>query len=297
MKKSFIVLLMAFVCLLGDCLTKNHAKQVVIVNQQQEVADSVLQILELTGIEYDGSLADIVAQTQQSWLRKPDQERWQMEQEVIEHEQSIKHVFDTLGLYTAVEPTYQEYDYVLILGALFSRIKDRLAYVLYLWNKGVRFKQIVFLGAARPAVAAQGENMQEYLDWIGRDGLDMQEPQTETDVMKFVYHHMSMPDEVKNLPVTFIDTPMLENSIGVVRRPTTGNTIDWWLKEDPKPGSCLFVSNQPYVGYQNSVVQTLMPKSFTVETVGTGCDALVKTEIMLDTLARLLYQEQKRLMS
>lgn len=78
-------------------------------------------------------------------------------------------------------------------------------------------------------------------------------------------------------------------------RPTTGDTVDSWLQSNLISGSCLVISNNPYVGYQDSVVRTLLPNDFKIETVGNKCSLSVVIAVYLDNLVRWLYQEQKRL--
>ena len=83
---------------------------------------------------------------------------------------------------------------------------------------------------------------------------------------------------------------------GILKRPTTPDTVLDWLKIKPHPGLCLAISNQPYVLYQDSVLKTVLPPSFTVETIGEKMDETsYNVSLLLDNLARFLYQEAKRL--
>lgn len=295
MNKKIALLFLITLGFFSNCSLSKKEKSVEVVDCKKRVSSDVLKLLELTGVQHDGTLDDTVKQTQDQWLRKPGQERWDIEKYTIQNEQELWTVFSKLGLCDAAKPQYQEYEHALILGALFKRIADRMQYLVDLWKQGTRFKSIVMLGGARPVVEAQGENLESYLAWLGQESLDQNLPETETDVLKFVYDHIDMPEEMKALPVVFVDVPMLQNSSGSLRRPTTGDTIEWWLKTDPTPGRCLFVSSQPYVGYQQSVVKTFLPSNFMVDTVGSKCSGTLNIGVMLDNLARWLYQENKRL--
>ena len=97
---------------------------------------------------------------------------------------------------------------------------------------------------------------------------------------------------MRTLPITFIDATV---PAGKPPRPNTADTIDAWLAGSPKPGSCLFVSNQPYAGYQKSVVDTIMSKGFSVEIIGPAAAENLEVAKYLDTIARWMYQENKRL--
>ena len=74
-------------------------------------------------------------------------------------------------------------------------------------------------------------------------------------------------------------------------RPDTAGTLRAWLEENPEPGSSLFVSNQPYVGYQGAVVRGIISESFQPETVGAGSQNPPNITVCLDTVAKWLYAE------
>jgi len=294
MKKLWIISLLS-IFFVSDCsLTKDTSRSSV-VDGHGEVSSHIVRLLELTGISHDGTLEDIVDQTQSYWLRKPDQERWHIEQYITKHEDEIRSIFDKLGMSQAIKPMHQEYDYVLIMGGLFKTIILRLQYAIDFWKQGVRFKKIVFLGGARPAVDQRGEHVQAYTEWLEVNTLNEQEPQTESEIMKFVYKHIQMPEGMRELPVQFIDAAMISQEDGSMRRPATDDIINDWLVTNPVPGYCLFISTQPYVGFQDAVVKTYVPKDFNIDTVGPVYNSSLNIGIILDNLARWLYQEKKRL--
>ncbi len=78
-----------------------------------------------------------------------------------------------------------------------------------------------------------------------------------------------------------IETPTLNRSA----------TFKLWLNEKSLPDSILAFSNQPYVGYEHAVFKTLIPKEFSIETVGPKANAIMSVDVFLDNLARWLYQE------
>jgi hypothetical protein len=79
---------------------------------------------------------------------------------------------------------------------------------------------------------------------------------------------------------------------GTLRRPNTQDTIDEWLRSyNPQPGSILALSNQPYIGYQDAVLRKALPKTFDVETVGNACSNNTKSTVIIDSLARWIYNE------
>lgn len=263
------------------------------VNQHGQVCPEVLQVLKLTNVETNGTLPDIVTKTQASWLRKPGTERWEMDKLITEHDTELKKLFHEMKMNDEIKPTTQCYTYLLILGALFKTMDQRFAHAIELYKSGVRFDGIVLLAGVRPAVAEQGENVQTFLNYSNLQTLD-KIPETETEMLQFIYDHANMPAGMRQIPVQIIDAPMQTTASGKLTRPTTADTLKIWLQTNPEPGNCLAISNQPYVGYQHSVIKTFLPSHFSIETVG-AASAGKEPAVMLDTLARILYQEQQRL--
>jgi len=273
-------------------VSKKAKQKIVIVDDQGHVCPQVLRLLDLSGITHDTSLRDIVNQTQKSWLRKPGSERWDVQSANVLYEEDARNLIFEMGLSQEVKPQETSYRYLLVLGALFSTVALRMEYAVALWKSGVRFDEIVLLGGARPMALEQGENLEKFLAWSGKEQLNSP-IDTETDLLRFVYENTLMPAEMRALPVKIIDVPMLQKQDGTLRRPTTGDTIEWWLKSDPTPGACLAVSNQPFVAYQASVLKTLLPSDYPVEVVGGALVEHKELGVLLDTLARILYQEQQ----
>lgn len=264
-----------------------------IVSDSGVVAPEIFQLLVLTDVTTDGTLADIVAQTQKQWLRAPGSERWDIAGTASAADQEIYACLHKLAICQEVYPSGKHYEHVMILGALFDTMVQRMQYAIYLWNQGVRFNNIALLAGARPVVPAQGENQEALEKFCGHAIEHM--AQTEADLINFVYENIDMPADMRAVPVQIIDVPMLQKADGTMRRPNTADTIEYWLNIKPQPGVVLAVSNQPYVEYQDAVLRTLLPIEYPVQTVGSKCVEDKKIGILLDTLARVLYQENVRL--
>ncbi len=258
-------------------------------------------ILELTHIEHDGTLSSIVQETQASWLRKPGQERWQMEDTNQAFSDKLRPAFQELGILDEVTPSCKNYDYAVLLGATLPATRRRLAYVLKLWDEGTRFKKLVFFVGARP-LDPEREPLKELYN-LEQDILPVNAswkqpttpPATETEMSRMVVEQTQLPEGFQDVEIVYVDTPMQKNVDGTLRRPTTGDTIKTWLEqEDAQPGTILAISSQPYVGYQDAVLRTLLPERFAIETVGNKTSDELKTSVILDNIARWLYQENKR---
>ena len=301
MKYKVLVFLVSFFgCAILVQTMHNNSHVVVQQSIQQALVDeqgrphaTLLELLSLTNIQHDDSLASIVEQTQKpesQWMRKEGSERWDIIDRNIENKDKFFDIFNQLNLVDEINPTQQEYDYLLLMGAAYLRIKTRLQHAINLFKQGIRFNEIILLSGARPLT--DEEVMALRVDYNLQDGDVVLT--TEADAMKFVYDRADMPADMRAVSMVVIDAPMKITKTGALTRPTTGDTVDLWMTLDPKPGNCLVISNQPYVAYQDAVTKTLLPQTFMVETVGDKSED-TKIGIYLDTLARTLYQEKKRL--
>jgi len=221
--------------------------------------------------------ADLVTETQKRWLRKAGQERW----EIAELSPALrKYVLDwakNQGLFDAWKPRYQQYDKALILGATTSRMQMRLDYLKELWNEGVRFKEIVWLTGDRP--------LDKRVDGL----IDV--CKNESEAAHILWESADLPEEMRACAVKFIAVPMKQE-----KRPNTEDTLLAWLEDSPEPCRALFVSDQPFCGYQFAVVKAVLPLKFEFELVGPGVDPMSHPSaaaITLDSIARWIYQEHK----
>ncbi len=262
----------------------------------------LLSLLDLMNIRHDGSLADVVTKTQAQWLRQIGKERWEMPELLVAQHDQFLSLLDRLGCITQVAPVQQQYDYALLLGATLAGARSRLSYLIALWNQGIRFDKLVLLGGQR-VLERDFEGKDALLDRENIDLLIRKDwqfsgavPTTEMQMMVLVYDQAEMPEEMRKVPVVMVDSAMRLRPDGTPTRPTTIDTITDWLKPNPSAGSCLVLSNQPFVQYQHSVVKTALPEQFFVETVGHSVGGEDNNNaVYLDTVARWIYQENKRL--
>lgn len=307
MQVRFVTKVSSFFCLLigvwfiGSCVFNSPKHQVPrLFTHDGTLSQPLSELLKLDGIEHDGTLETIVKETQKKWLRPAGLERFQVSDVRADKSEIFMPLLAKIGLVDEVYPSQTSYDYCLILGATVSTVRIRIAYAVKLWNEGIRFKNLVFLSGARtldPVLEKASvlcDTQQKVLpirsDWKWNE---QQTPVTETDMMKLVYDQAELPDSFRTIPLTVVDAPQQMGVNGVMRRPNTGDTIVAWLANNPTPGTCLVMSTQPFVGYQDTVVRTELPSTFLVETVGRGDDEDSGSVLVyLDSLARWLYQEQ-----
>jgi hypothetical protein len=223
--------------------------------------------------------ADIVIETQKRWLRKPNQERWEIAELSPDQRLFVLNWATDQGLFAPWKPASKGYDKALILGATTSRMQMRLDYLKQLWNEGTRFNEIVWLTGDRPLDKRV-------------DGLTNR-CSNESEAAHILWEETNLPEEMRSLPVVFVAVPMkIEGSSQ--KRPNTEDTIVAWLKLSPEPCKALFVSDQPFCGYQFAVIKANLPKAFLFDLVGQGVDSTshpAAAAITLDSIARWIYQE------
>jgi len=220
---------------------------------------------------------DLIAATQKQWLRKKGQERWEMDELSPEKRQFVLDWTKEQGLFAAWHPSVDHYDKAIILGASTPCMEQRLSYLKELWEQGIRFEEIVWLVGDRP--------LDPRVDTLFSDCPH------ETAAAHLLWEKASLPSEVRKLPVQFIASPMQGN-----KRPTTDDTILDWLKTSPAPCTTLFVSSQPFCGYQFAAIKMLLPDTISFDVAGPSLDledypAAPAAAILLDSIARWLYAE------
>lgn len=262
---------------------------------------ALVEALTLTNITHDNTLKDIVAKIQFTqdrggWLRPISKERWETDEIIADKRDLLLPIFDHLGILQEVTPSRNYYDYALLLGATVDPVRARLQYLATLWKSGIRFGSIIILTGQR-TLNPKLESPERLLDKENgllpfKEGWHFTSriPTTETEMIQLVLEQSELPKEWDDLPIIIIDTPMQQTADDTWQRPNTHDTVKTWLHTNPTPGNILAISNQPYVGYQNAVLQNLIPNTFVIETVGKSASPNIKITTALDTLARWLQQ-------
>jgi hypothetical protein len=278
------------------------SKQIDFFDEKGKLKSKQLRnLLSITQVKHHETFSSIVDETQKKWLRPQEKERWELDNIFPKDHKIIVSLLHDLGCVDAIFPSQKHYDYVLFFGGTVGGVRNCFSYLLKLWKKGIRFKSLIVLGGER-SLDPKIENKETLLNipsimvmmtkkknWQWNRRI----PQTETDMMKLVFDHIEFPNDFKTVEVVFVNAQQVRFTDGTMRRPTTGDTIEKWLLKKPIPGTCLAISSQPHIGYQHSVLQTLLPSQFSVETVGAEVSQNIKIAVYLDSLARRLYQEQK----
>lgn len=245
--------------------------------------ENVNKILSHFGVSVS-TLAQANEFAQKNLLRKG--ERWDIQEDKKWHvlmndkKDLLLNDLASLGMIDAVEPKQKEYTYALLMGSLKSTVAYRLNYLAELRQDGFSFKEIVLLGGDRQ------------LREVEKEGL----PENITTEAQMMYYLCAHHDVLKNDTVRLVNAPMIQHEDGSCTRPTTDSTIVYFSKTAPQDGSCLVISNNPYVVRQTKVTQRILDQ-VRFPTHGAGKKINVeKVDIvmLMDEFARTIYEEYQQ---
>lgn len=204
-------------------------------------------------------------------IRQGNQERWHVKgQEWMETEKE-KNLSDlkVLGFVDAIKPRARKADAICILGATRKRMVDRLEFADLLIKEGFEAKSIILLAGERYATKDIDGTEEELSEISKAFQIESWTRLTETHLLKDAYHHSALVRH--NLESYIIDTPK-----GDLPRPTTQTTIlqlIQWLEDHQDIKSIVFISNQPYVKYQQAIIHSIFKEKgieIQFEVVGSG---------------------------
>jgi len=263
-------------CLLATFLQANL--HYTLIDEDRKPTPCFNELLDALSFSDDRTFEQIVVITQNQWMQK-GKKRWEFAAKEEDKRELLLPFLHKLKCFEEIAPQEKNYDYAIVLGALSSRIERRLSFLIELWQRGIRFKQLVFLSSDRPIL----RDLEKVPNGIN----------TESELLSFTFKNLSLPEQLRKIPLQVISSPLILNQKKVIEYPNTGHTFLDWLKSNPKPGTCLIISDQPFVGYQDAVAQSFLPSSFSCETVGMSAQEDLPIAIYLDNLAKWLYQEFK----
>lgn len=261
----------------------------------------LLKLLELVGMEplneLEKPLVQINNWAQKNLLRQG--ERWQEQTDRFEAlKPKIRPLLSELGFIEASFPHFDKYHGAIIHGGLLPRVRVRLHYLVEQWKKGIIFSHLYFLSSERPLEAEQETRsllvqdeespLKIRKDW----SIPLELPKTECEMVQLVWDQSEIPETMrKEVKIYFINAPMKSDpKHQKLLRPTTDDTIEYWLKTAPPKGRYLAITNAPYTNRQDLVVRSLIPKSYECDTIGSGANNQEKVVIFLDEVARFIFQ-------
>jgi hypothetical protein len=236
---------------------------------------ALCHLMEVLGIPESGSQEHILEISQKLWMQK-GKERWEFDEYDCSFRDDLLSIFEQLGCVREKKPIKTRYDYAIILGGLETRMRQRISFLLDLVKEGVHCEKVILLAGERPLLPQLEPGAQTFA--------------TESELLEALWNETCSSYQI-SLPFELIATPMKQSDKGL-QRPNTEDTIVTWLDNSPPLGSCLVISNQPFIPYQHLVILSKAPH-FQIETVGPQAEESVLLSVYLDNLAKWIYQENK----
>jgi len=269
----------------GKLLTLGSSK--LLFDEDYQPRERLVVLLNHLGMSllnpFENAVVQINNWAQKHLLRRG--ERWEEQSERFEVlKPTIQPLLTELGFTDSTAAQFKTYDGAIVHGGLLSRVTMRLDYLVRQWNEGVRFSHLYFLTGDRP------------LDPAYENALTLNQTpltvKTEMEMIELVWNLAEIPEAMrKEVKVHFIAALMKKDpSSDKWLRPTTDDTVESWLKQEPLPGRYLAVTNAPYTNRQDLVIRGIAPKEYGFDTIGPGCDEGEKVAIILDELARCIFQ-------
>ncbi len=286
----------------GEVLALGASRRLFDERYQPKV--TLLKVLEFAGMEPLVSSERAVLQIN-NWAQKHllrQGERWEEQTTRFEElKPSIKPLLRDLGFIDATIAQFEDYEGALVHGGLLPRVRLRLHYLVKEWERGVRVSRIYFLSGERPldpgqeGVAKLIEDKESPLKirkgWLKPSDF----PKTEREMVELVWEQSEIPADMRSkVEVYFINAPMKNDAKGERRvRPTTDDTVETWLKTSPPQGRYLAITNAPYTNRQDLVVRAIAPSEYGIDTIGPGLGEKETMAIVLDELARSIFQAKQ----
>lgn len=267
-------------------------------NENYQPRVKLLQLLELIGMESveKKAIVQINHWAQKNLLRQG--ERWEQTNRFENLRPKITPLLRELGFIDATLPHFKEYQGAIVHGALLSRVRLRVYYLVKQWQQGTRFSHLYFLSGERPLEPnLENKNFltkdSESLLKIRKDWLEpVVFPETECEMIQLVWEQSEIPKDMrKQVKVHFINAPMKKDAKNErLLRPTTDDTIKAWLKTTPIQGNYLVITNAPYTNRQDLVMRSLTPREYGFDTIGSAASKQENASVFLDELARCIFQ-------
>lgn len=235
------------------------------------------------GVSCESDLKNVVELTQKKWIKSNEKKQLG---EIDRRKGDFIYQLKELGCVDKILPSKKSYDYCLLIGGAYPTFIERLDYIIDRWEQGVRFNTLIFVAEERlldfereKRLLLNNPNKQI------KSKASQKLPQTEIDMIKFVFENIDLPKELRDVKTLFLSS---QGTITPFR--FSDSLIRWTIEKRPPRGSCLVVSSQPYVGYEESCVRSALP-NFEIEAIGEAASPNTKVSEYFEILAMWLYNE------
>jgi len=198
-------------------------------------------------------------------------------------------LFQAIGDVGDIYPKRKHYRYILINGSTVKSMRERLKTLVDLVKARKLIltptTEIVFLTGERDLFPEEDSGQLMDPSPMKLDPLWKKPPYfptREDQAAQWIWNQSLLPCSLRDAKITFVsaqkkserdpDTNKVKH-----KRPTTIDTVQAWIESEKiEPGTCLSISNQPYVYYQKATIMGafkkagLLKKGFSIEGIGLG---------------------------
>ena len=250
-------------------------------NGPSQLLREIFNFLALEGVENIETAREVA---KKHLMRPKDKERWEVYKTVsdTQKEQLRPLLFDSV-MVKRVLPSRTDYDAAAVFGATITRVNNRLEYLCKLLENGLKVQTIYLLGSDRDLRAGSLDDQSYAIKLVNR-GIEPSEMQMMICLWEDLKQKYS---QLKDMRVILIKANKKPNG----KRAGTIDNLEAMTKLTPdlKGKHILFVSNNPYVAYQDSVCKRVLHKTEAIfETVGDAASTNETVENILDSIAMTL---------
>lgn len=184
-----------------------------------------------------------------------------------EERETIVQLCKDIGLFDKVDPTQDHYETAVVYGSMMAAEKKRIDHLLELWEQGIRFNKVFFLGGDR---VLRPEEIEE----VGSG--------TEFDMVRTLMERAPFPSNF----------PPRVAVLGVGAAGRRANTRDTLLAiQNELVPPLLAIATPMFVHYQHALALNVLGKDFPLDTCAKEAPIeTIKVSVMLDTLGKIVYE-------
>lgn len=250
-------------------------------NGPSQLLREIFTALELQGVD---NLETAREAAKKHLMRPKDKERWEVYKTVsdAQKEQLRPLLFDS-AMVKRVLPSRSDYDAAAVFGATITRVTNRLEYLCKLLANGLKVQTIYLLGSDRDLRAGNLDDQSYAIKLVNR-GIEPSEMQ----MMICLWENLKQKyPKLQDMRVILIKANKKPNG----KRASTIDNLEAMLKLNQNISNqhILFISNNPYIAYQDSVCKKVLQKTGVIfETVGDAASTNETVENILDSIAMTL---------
>lgn len=199
------------------------------------------------------------------------------DKKIILNKDSLLVKLSALGMVDEITPSRKDWNYALLMGSFKEDVIVRLEYLIGLIKKSYNFKEIILLSGDRPLLDHEKKGLPS-------------EIKTEGQMIQYLAANNKMLEGHK---VRLINAPMIKKPDGTWSRPTTDTTLICFAQLVSLSGSCLVISENPFIIRQTKVAQRILDQSkFPTEGSGAAIASnAIDIVMIMDEFSRRLYEE------